>query len=120
MTKDSSDKASVLDDDGAAVTAINSQIEDTLKALNESATADSGALVTEADAKARVLARNLARQDAVAHLRRTQILSEAALSAAVAAQAKGDLEAGEAIMKTAQQAVLTAREMLAEVEKMPG
>lgn len=120
MTKDSAEESTVLDDGGAAVTAVNSQIEATLKTLHESATGDSNALVAEADAKARALARNLARQDAVAHLRRTQILAEAALSVAVSAQNKGNLETGDAIMKTAQQAVQNARDMLAEVEKMPG
>ncbi len=120
MTKDSSDETPVLDANGIPLTSVNSQIAATLRALNDSVSDDSAALVAEADAKARALARNLARQDAVAHLRRTQILSEAALSAAVAAQAKGDLDAGEAIMKTAQQAVSNARDMLADVEKMPG
>lgn len=102
-------------DGASAVTAVNGQIADTLKALNESIGSDASSLVSEAEAQAQALAKTLARQDAVAHLRRMQILSETAFSVAVSKQANGDIAAGEAIMKIAQEALRDARDMVAEL-----
>ncbi len=96
---------------------VNSQIADTISKLRQMAPAEAAALARSAQAQARVLARSLALQDAVAHLRRVQVLNEAALSLAVSKQAAGHPDTGEAIMKTANAALDQARTMLAEAEK---
>ncbi|MBY6118927.1 hypothetical protein KUV64_07290 [Mameliella alba] len=96
---------------------VNSQIADTVTKLRQMAPAEAANLAKNAEAEARALALSMALQDAVAHLRRMQVLSEAAMSLAVSKQAEGNVEAGQAIMDTANSAVDRARSMLAEAEK---
>ncbi|MBW4981801.1 hypothetical protein KZZ07_04520 [Mameliella sp. CS4] len=98
-------------------TEVNSQIADTVSKLRQMAPAEATALAKSAEEEARALARSLALQDAVAHLRRMQVLSETAMSLAVSKQAEGNLEAGQAIMDTASSALDRARSMLADAEK---
>lgn len=98
-------------------TEVNSQIADTVSKLRQLAPAEATALARSAEEEARALALNMALQDAVAHLRRMQVLSEAAFSLAVSKQAEGNMEAGQAIMDAAGSAVDRARSMLAEAEK---
>lgn len=96
------------------ITALNDQIVHTLERLRNDAPAEARALSELAEAAARSVAHTLALQDAVAHLRRMQVLAESAFAIAVERQAGGAVDQGEAILKAAQAALDEARAMVRE------
>lgn len=100
-----------------AQTPVNSQVLATIDALQNMAATDSGALCRAARDYARSAAQSMALQDAVSHLRRTQILAETANAIGLAKIANKETDVGQAVIDAAQGAVAAAQAGVAEAEK---
>lgn len=99
--------------DAAEVTPLNSQALATVKHLAAQAKEGSDQLAGSAKALNAAMAHAIAAQDAAAHLRRVEIISEAALALAVQLMSEDKIAAGEAIIKATSSALSDAQGILA-------
>lgn len=107
----------VSPDQNYAKNPANSQILATVDALQDMAAKDPVALASAARGYALVMSQTLVLQDAVAHLRRTQILAETANAIGMAKIAQKEIEVGQAILEAARGAVNDAQAVVANAEK---
>ncbi len=97
----------------STVTPLNAQALATVEHLSRQAKSGSEDLARSARELSVAMAQAIAAQDAAAHLRRVEILSESALAAAIQLMAEDKIAAGEAIIKAANAALSQAQSILA-------
>ena len=103
-----------MEDSTRPSTSLNNQAFETVRAVNQQVVGDQAAVLVSIASQAMVQSCSLALQDAVDHLRRVQILAEAANARGIADLAAGKSD-GAAVIDAANGSVTAAAASLSEI-----